>query len=337
MTRSIFFFLFFVVTTSVVLNSATAGAQHYQPGPRGEYSPGLQQSIPMPMGNPGMGFGRPFGHHQYGMPYLFAVYVAQPSPVTSYGYSYPIVYPTPVMPIPLKSDKTSTPASRLKSLDFQAKGDQRMREQKWSEARAAYASAISAAPDQADAHFKLAVCYVVIQRFDGAIRELKRALNLDPRSVRTAKSMKALLGPDSQIIRNSIISKVGIWAKEDSHNSDRQFLYGAMLHLDDDPRSREILESALKANGAEDSRHISRFLNPNADMLNGPNPGLDAGIPVLNDLPVAVAIARPAIDLRFPDSSSLLARPDAPVPMPDGPLPMPNRFEPLPGAPVPMP
>lgn len=341
MTRSWLFILSIVVLS----NSATALAQHHHQGQRVNNSQGFQQSIAMnsPFVNSGMGFGRPFGHHR-GMPYLFGVYVVQPPQVTTYPYPYPypVAFAPAFIPPSYNADKSSTPASRLKSLDFQVKGDQRMREQKWSEARAAYANAITAAPDQADAHFKLAVCYVTIQRFDNAIREFKRAIKLDPKSIRTAKSLKTLFGPDGQIIRNSIVSKLGIWAKEDLHNPDRLFLYGAMLHLNGDPQSREVLESAMKENGGDDSNHIARFLNPDADPMKGPFAEHGGGIPALNGQPIAVASARPVFDLRFPNSSTLHLGQDAPVPMPDGPVPMQDRPMrdrpmPLPDAPVPMP
>lgn len=315
----------------VVGNTVSVGAQHHHPGPRNNNQQAMQQPVGMypPLGYSGMGYG-----HHHGMPFVLSVYVAQPAPVVS--YPMPIVY-APVFDPSFNLDKPpSTPASRLKSLDFQAKGDQKMREQKWGEARAAYASAISAAPDQADAHFKLAVCYVAIQRFDNAIREFKRAVNMDPRIVRTAKSMKALFGQDSQMIRTSIISKLGVWAKEDLHSADRLFLYGAMLRLDDDPRSRDILESAMKASAGENSHHIAGFLNPNAALAKDPG-AFDGGLPVLNDQPAPLGMGRPAIDLRFPHSSGRLIAQDAPLPMPDAPVPIGNRTVPLPGAPVPMP
>jgi tetratricopeptide (TPR) repeat protein len=205
-----------------------------------------------------------------------------------------------------------------------------MRDQKWSEARAAYAAAVTATPDRAEAHFRLAVCYVAIQRFDSAVREFKRAVDLDPKSARTAKSLKSLFGPDSQIIRTSILGKLGDWVKEDFHSSDRLFLYGAMLRLDEDPQGIELLRSAAQASNGADSSHILKFLNPNADKGSVKVPVPAQELPDLKPQPMQVAVARPNADLRFPKSATLIPAADAPVPMPDG-------LVPVEGGPVPMP
>lgn len=336
-------FAFITFNVVVLLLPAAACAQFNHPhfyyqnaGQRGNNS--HQQSVAnnSPFGNSGTGFGRHFGHYR-GMPFLFPVYVVQPMQVTT--YPTPIYYEPVAMPLSYNPDKPSTPAAKLKSLDYQAKGDQRMREQKWGEAREAYANAIRAAHDRGDAHFKLAICYAVIQRFDSAVREFKRALKLDPQCVKNAKPLKVLFGPDSQIVRNSIISKLRVWAKEDLNSSDRQFLYGAMLRLDDDPMSHEVLESAMQANRSDDSSHIARFLNPGTAPNKAPVIGLEDQLPAFNDQPAPLAIARPVIDLRFPATASahLVFAEDAPVPMPDGVVRGQGRLAPLVDAPVPMP
>lgn len=313
-----------------LLCAGNVNAQHHHYNPRQHHSNGHQQTFNGPFDQISSGFGRHFGHH-FGGPYFFGLYVVQPVQVTSYPYPVPY-FPNTRQQVVTTSKPISppaTPAARMKSFEAQARGDQRMREQKWAEARAAYANAVSATPDRAEAHFRLAVCFVTIQRFDSAIREFKRAIDLDPKSVRTAKSLKSLFGPDGQIVKASILGKLGDWAKEDFHNADRLFLYGAMLRLDDNAEGIELLRSAMQANVGADSTHIATFLDPNADK--GPLKKPGAGeLPALNAQPVQVAIARPFADLRFSKSATLIPAADAPVPMPDGLVPVLN-------APVPKP
>ncbi len=278
-------------------------------------------------------------HHSHHHPHSYSVYGFNQPFVAyqyqSFGYSnyWPqqmqVAYYSPVMnlavppvALPVKSLATpSTPAARLKSLEHQAKGDQRLREQKWSDARAAYANAVSVAPDRAEAHLRLAVCYVAIQRFELAIQQIKITLKLDPTTPKSAKKLDTLFGPNSTIVRNSVISKLGDWVGEEIHSSDRLFLLGVVLHLNNDPRARDVFESALRMNTGSDSSHITLFLTPPAEQQNGqpiPNPD---GIPQLNEQPVSLPGPAKNNDLRFPKSPKPI--PGAPVPMPDGPVPMP--------------
>lgn len=243
------------------------------------------------------------------------------APIQVVSYPYPVsTYPMPMnsmgfanaeAPVKLVTPKgnanPSSPAARLKSLDLQARGDQRMREQKWSEARVAYLAAIAAAPDRATAHMRMAMLHVALQRYDAATREIKRSLQLDPSIAKSADKMEVIFGPDSKMICNSIISKMGTWVKEDMANSERLFLYGVMLQLHSDPRAREMLEAALHTKPVGDLSHISLFLENNNDH--------DAnGFPKLNHRPDSVLIAQPHDDLRFPKAPGPI--PGAPVPMP---------------------
>ena len=268
----------------------------------------------------GAGFAHRHGHY-LGNPYVAAAYFNQPTQVAYYsnpiGY-FPTIMPWTFDPIAPGAAPPS-PAARLKSLELQARGDQKMREQKWSEARAAYANSITAVPGRAEAHFRLAVCFVAIQRFDLAIREFKRAVVLDPTSVKNAKTLKVLMGPESQIVRTSIVSKLGDWAREEIHNPDRQFLHGAILHLDGDPQAKEVLKTAVKLKAGGDTSYIALFLNPNVDPMNGQFAPLAGGVPVLNDRPAPLFLPQRIADLRFPKPLPQMPQPDGPVPMPDGP------------------
>lgn len=277
-------------------------------------------------GSPFQGGGFLHRHgYGYGRLTLVPAYVNLPPQVAYYPNPvdfFPTTVPwTFTSPPPAVSQPTA--AARLKSLDLQLKGDQKMREQKWSEARAAYAASIAAVPGRAESHFRLAVCFVAIQRFDSAIREFKRAVALDPKCVKAAKSLKVLMGPDSHIIRTSIVSKLQEWVREEATSADRQFLLGAMHTLNEDLQSREALETALKLKAGGDASYILRFLNPAGEPVNMQFAGLPEGIPVLNDRAIPPFARQPIADLRFPRTIAQMPRADAPVPMPDGLVPIP--------------
>lgn len=184
----------------------------------------------------------------------------------------------------------SSPAARLKSMDYQARGDQRLRAQKWSEARAAYRSSVDAAPDRAEAHLRLGLCLVAIQRFDSAIHEFKRAIFIDPQLAQSGKVSKVIFGPDSQVVRASIISKLTDWVKDDYANPDRLFLMGVMLHFEGDPRSQEFFEAARRMKRMGDVSHIASFITPQPAEDAAPVESVEipAEMPPLNDKPVPV-------------------------------------------------
>ena len=264
-------------------------------------------------------------HHVHVVAQPFVVYPGYgftpywPQPVQVAYYSPSVSFAVPSVVAPGKSFATpSKPAARLKSLELQAKGDQRLRQQKWAEARAAYADAVTAAPDRAEAHFRLGLCYVAIQQFDSAIAKFKLALRLDPTIPKTGKKLEELLGPASQIVRNSIISKLSDWVGEDIHSSDRLFLLGVVLHFNGDPRAREAFQVAMQMSHSADVGHIALFLNPQTDQ---PIPNPD-GIPQLKPQPFAPLNPQPDIDFRFPKSPMPI--PAGPVPIPGGPVPMPD-------------
>ncbi len=235
-----------------------------------------------------------------------------PQPVQPFSYPAP-VYITPFFtPIPVASSNAvrppSSPAARLKSLELLARGDQRMREQKWSEARVAYADATNLAPDRAIGYLKLGLCHAAMQRYETAIHEIKHALTLDPTIPQTGESLEKLFGPNSQIIRNSIVSKLGDWVQHDSDKSDRLFLYGVVLHFNGDTRGREMFEAARRKKSRGEVKHIALFLRDGGDELDREERHQ------LNHRPMPLLFDQPNTDLRFPK---------APTPMPNGPVPMP--------------
>jgi hypothetical protein len=283
-------------------------------------NPGLGYS-----GYVGPGYGRVFSY-QVGNPNLYySAGLYSPQPVQ------PVFYQVPTNAVVNVTQKTSTersqvpvvpssPAARLRSLEHQARGDQRLREQKWSEARAAYRSSVDAAPDRAEAHLRLGLCLVAIQRFEPAIHEFKRALFIDPLIPQMGQISKAIFGPDSKMARASMISKLTDWVRNDYTNPDRLFLMGVILHFEGDVRGREFFEAAMRMKRTGDVSHIASFVGQPAAAINAPHEIADHGFPIhgvpkLNEKPLPLNNFKPDLNARLPGVGGPI--PGAPVPMPD--------------------
>ena len=284
------------------------------------------------------GWGYQGGYRQF---YYGPVYFV-PSPWQQ--TAQPMPFPMPVQVVPdlgqqtdfsmKKEPKPSSPGAQKRSIELQIKADQKLREQKWSEARAIYSESVSAAPDRAAAHVSLAISYMSISQFDLAVRELKRAIRIEPEIVLSGKKLEQVFGPNSKIVRNSIISKVAHWVRADKDSSDRLFLLGAILFFDGDARAREHLDASMKFNSSGSTLHITAFLNsinnqdqspPQPAPDGKPNPAgvpLDPlpaadGVPPLKDLPSTPTHVMPKFsDVRFPKSFVPIA--ESPVPQPEG-------------------
>ena len=150
-------------------------------------------------------------------------------------------------------------------------------------------------------------------RYEPAIREFKRALFIDPTLPKLGKISATLFGPDSQIIRSSILSKLSDWVREDYRDSDRLFVLGVVLHFEGDPRGSEVFEAALRMKRKGDASHISSFLGSAAEVVKGPISVPIPAIPKLNDKPIPMPFGQPLVNL--PHRNGPI--PGAPVPMPD--------------------
>lgn len=158
----------------------------------------------------------------------------------------PVASPTPIkLPDDLKSSvKPSSPASRLKSLEHQARGDEKLRKFQWAQAYMAYRSAIDSAGDRGEARFRQGFTYTAMQHYASAVREFQRGLALDAELPEKGIRLEMLFGPGSLAARASLLNKVADWVGEETSESDRWFLLGLLLHYEEDPRSREALAVA---------------------------------------------------------------------------------------------
>ena len=239
----------------------------------------------------------------------------------------------PLQPLDAKIDPSQRPvvpssvAARLKSLEKQAFGDGLLRKQQWAKAYVEYRAAVDAAPDRAEAHYRLGFLYVAMHHYASAVREFKRAVFLNPTLAQTGDKLAVLFGPDSQITRTAIIHQVADWLREDVRDPDRLFLFGLLLHYADDARGREVLEAAQRManSGGRFSDHIVAFLSlpvePQAANDPKPDPGL-IDLPKLLPQPAAPGGVGPA-----PANNDNL--PPAPFPQPPVPDEPPNALPPL--------
>lgn len=152
----------------------------------------------------------------------------------------------------------SSAAARLKALKLQANGDQYLRKQMWYHANVNYKQAISAADDLAEAHLRYGIALSVLKRFDEALKQFKRAVFINPALARSAVTLESLLGPDSRLIRSSLLIAAADWLEADLGNADRLFVMGVLLHFNQDERAQELFSAALPISG--NAAYIAAFL-----------------------------------------------------------------------------
>lgn len=224
---------------------------------------------------------------------------ANPPPTQTFGLPRMRQQPVPVSP----------PASRRASLEQQKLGDDKLRQQQWTQAYVHYRNAADLAPERAEANFRLGLAYTAMKQYSSAIRSFKRSIDLDPTLPQSGETLPMILGADEKAMKERVIPTVADWAREDLRDIDRLFVLGLMLYFDEDPRGSEIFESALRTGGSNE--YIQAFVNPNvgnqtarrADLRARPNPNL------------------PATDSESLDGAAL---PPPPAPMPSSTEPFPE-------------
>ena len=162
--------------------------------------------------------------------------------------------------------KPSTAAGRLRSLQQQVLGDEKFRKGLWGVAYTYYRSAADAASDRGEARFRLGFCFATIKQYSSAVRDFKRGLFLNPEIASSGIASSTLFGPDSEVIRTSVVNKVAEWVREDSQDSDRWFLLGILLHFEGDERSRTVLQTGRQLTSGNHSHFdvllASEFMAP---------------------------------------------------------------------------
>ncbi len=166
--------------------------------------------------------------------------------------------------------KPSTPEAQIRALRLQDTGDQQLRAGRYNNAAQAYEKAIEAAEDIPDPYFRLAVAFIGKGRLVEAANTFEEAAALDPQLPSRFPKLDELLGLENRLAKEHLKEAVVQWANANVRDTQRLFLLGVVMYLDNDPRAREILESASKLGGATPG--LQAFLNQPAPAGNVATP-----------------------------------------------------------------
>ncbi len=188
-----------------------------------------------------------------------------------------------------------------RSREMESFGDENLKHQQWTQAYINYHNAVITADERADAHLRLGFACLMLKRFPEAVREFKTAVTLDPTIGKSGETLGSILGPENQPAQTELILNVAKWTKENLRDQDHLFLLGVVLMYNQDPRSTEILEAALRVTGPKDQKdHLMALLTPAARIIESnesmpllppgptPNPPEQAKLPELHQQPLAL-------------------------------------------------
>ncbi|HEX6984966.1 MAG TPA: tetratricopeptide repeat protein, partial [Planctomycetaceae bacterium] len=165
---------------------------------------------------------------------------------------------TTAVPVP------STPEAKLKSLRYQAQGDEAFANQDYAKALDRYKAAASAAKDDGRAYFKAGYAFVALGRFASAIEYFKRGLAVEPALAAIGPTPDELYG-DHQLAWTAHLGRVTRWVREDIRDAQRVFLLGLLLHFDGDTRAREFLEKAWQLSGGTEAAVVTLLSPPKVE------------------------------------------------------------------------
>lgn len=154
----------------------------------------------------------------------------------------------------------STPQLTIKSLRFQAQGDEAFRKQDFQRAYDRYKQATLTAKDNGAAQMRMGYTLVALGQYSRAVEYFKRGLFVDPALAITGPAPSELYG-DNNLAWSSHLSKVTGWVREDIRDYERVFLLGMLLYFDGDTRARELLEKAYQLSGGREQAVVT-LLNP---------------------------------------------------------------------------
>lgn len=212
----------------------------------------------------------------------------------------------------------SSAAARLRGLNYQVEGDQNLRQGLWQRAYVNYRQAVNVADDLAEAHLRYGITLAMLNRFDQAAREFRRAVHIDPSLPTSEFNLATLFGPESRLVRNSLVSRVTAWANEDVTAPERLFVLAVLLHYEGDERSQELF-SAIVQMTEGDAQYAVVFL-PRVDGKQQPG---DA-IPLRPDDNAALPPA-PLPPAPRPEAAPRRTAPAPPKPLLNGPATQPSK------------
>jgi len=128
----------------------------------------------------------------------------------------------------------SSPEARARAARHLELGDRSFHEQKYARAMGRYRRAIKAAPDRAEARFRLAQAYFATGKFNQAVEAIARGLLLDPSWPEGDFNVKQFYD-GNELSRLAHLEKLAEAVRDDRDNADLLFLLGYQLYFGDEP------------------------------------------------------------------------------------------------------
>lgn len=128
--------------------------------------------------------------------------------------------------------RVSNASARARAWDLIRAGDGYFREGKLSAAQLRYRGAADAAPDLAEAYFRLTWAALAGGKFDEAARQAKFGLRLMPDWPASTFALDRLYGPDQDVTRAQHLDALAAAAEQQPTNADLLFLIGLTLYFD---------------------------------------------------------------------------------------------------------
>jgi hypothetical protein len=189
------------------------------------------------------------------------------------------VQPRVIEPLP----RVSNLEAKRRSIKFEALGDEAFNRRDWADAYARYKQAVEQAPDRLPARSKLGYTMTLQGAFSLAATEFKRIATQDRDWPVTGVSLEQAYGPNSELMRASVMQRVSAWVREDIRDPDRLFLMGVMLHFNKETdKGAEFLRMAAQI--TQGAPHVMAFF----DQGDNGRPARGAVVPVGAEVPAPV-------------------------------------------------
>lgn len=128
----------------------------------------------------------------------------------------------------------SSPEARARAARHLELGDRSFHKQEYARAMGRYRKAIKAAPDRAEARFRLAQAYFATGKFSQAIEALTRGLLLDPSWPEGDFDIKQFYD-GNELSRLAHLERLAEAVRDDMDNADLLFLLGYQLYFSGEP------------------------------------------------------------------------------------------------------
>lgn len=156
--------------------------------------------------------------------------------------------------------RESSSDARRRATAYVELGDKLFRRGQTRDALAQYKLAATAAPDLGSPYYRQAITSVALRRYDDAVALLRRAVQVDPRFVRSEFCLDLLYG-ERQVAKADDQEQLAAAALARSSQPELFYLVGVLLHFDGDlARAQKFLAHAWRLRGDRPSEEIATFL-----------------------------------------------------------------------------